>query len=277
MALIAAGALAMQPPAGGGRPPGMRGGPGNQGFGGQRPEQAPARLHPGIELRSYVFEPTGEKLSYAVFVPRRLDRSKPVPLVIALHAAGAAPAAILSPLAAAAEKGGYILAAPSGYAPTGWYGFVRRMAGRAERETSRLSEIDVMNVMGIVRNEFNIDPQRIYVVGASMGGVGAVYLATKYRDQWAAVGVISPAITTNTPAEFEGYDAAPVIVLHGDRDEGVPVKLVRDWVAGLRQREVPVQYVEYRGGTHTSVVQQSGERVMEFFDVHSRVEPSAPE
>jgi len=242
---------------------------GNAGFGGG------GALHAGIRLRSYRFEATGEPVQYGVFVPRKLDKTQPVPLVIALHGAGGSPESILNPLATAAEKHHFIVAAPMGYAATGWYGFVRRMAGPAERETSRLSEIDVMNVLAMMRAEFNIDPRRIYVLGASMGGVGAVHLAAKYPDLWAAIGVISPAITANTPEEFLNYGTTPVVVAHGDHDPGVPVDLVRAWVAQLKEKKVPMLYYEYQGGTHISVVQQCGENVFAFLDRYSRPETPA--
>jgi predicted peptidase len=234
-----------------------------------------APLPAGAVVREYRFDPTGEKLKYVLFVPRKLDKKKPAPLVVALHAAGAMPEAMVNPLAAAASKRGYIIVAPTGYASTGWYGFVRRMAGAEEHETSRLSEIDVMKVLDLVRAEFNIDPRRIYAVGASMGGVGAVHLASKYPDLWAAIGVISPAITANLPEEFESFTATPVVVLHGDHDDGVAVGLVRGWVAGLNARKVPMHYYEYRGGTHMSVVQDSGENVLGFLDKYSRPETPA--
>jgi len=64
-----------------------------------------------------------------------------------------------------------------------------------------------------------------------------------------------------------------VVVLHGDRDDSVPVNLVRAWVAGLEQRKVPMHYYEYQGGTHLSVVEQAGENVFGFLDLYSR--PSA--
>lgn len=238
------------------------------GMQGMRPAAVP--LHSGIKLRRYTFDPTGEQLDYAIFVPRKLDRSKPAPLVIALHAANAAPAAIVNPLAAAAEKHRYIIVAPMGYGPVSWFGFERRLASQQERDISRLSEIDVMSVLAMVRAEFDIDPGRIYVAGASMGGVGAVHLASKYKDLWAGVAAISPAITENVPDEFSSYATTPLIVLHGDQDSSVPVALVRGWVAGLKARQVPGEYREYRGGTHLSVVQQAGERVLAFFDQHPK-------
>jgi predicted peptidase len=265
LSMLCAGDVVAQRGPGGGGPP--RGG---QGF---QPRAAP--LHAGAVMREYRFEPTGEKMKYALFVPRKLDKGKPAPLVIALHGAGGGPESILNALAAAADKHRYILVAPTGYSATGWYGFVRRIAGPAERETSRLSEIDVMNVLGLVRAEYNIDPRRIYVVGASMGGVGAVHLAVKYPGLWAAIGVISPAITSNVPEEFVDYAGAPVVVLHGDRDEGVDVGLVRGWVVRLNERKIPLRYYEYKGGTHISVVQQAGENVFSFLDQHSRAEAAA--
>jgi predicted peptidase len=238
--------------------------------GGQGMVFGAGKLPPGAKMHSYRFEPTGEKMQYAVFVPRRLKKDEPMPLVIALHGAGGAPESILNPLAAAAEKHRYIVAAPMGYTATGWYGFERRIAGQAERETSRLSEMDVMSVLSMVRAEYNIDPRRIYVVGASMGGVGAVHLAMKYPDIWAAVGAISPAITANVPDEFSNYSGAPVVVLHGDHDDGVPVDVVRGWVARLKELKVSTHYFEFQGGTHISVVQHGGEQVFEFFDQHVR-------
>jgi predicted peptidase len=260
MSMLCTGDAAAQRGPGGGAF--ARGGPGFQ------PGTMPLRA--GAVMREYRFEPTGEKMKYALFVPRKVDRKKPAPLVIALHGAGGGPETILNALAAAADKHRYILVAPTGYTDTGWYGFIRRIASPAERETSRLSELDVMNVLGLVRAEYNIDPARIYVVGASMGGVGAVHLAAKYPELWAAIGVISPAITSNVPEEFENYAGAPVVVLHGDHDDGVDVGLVRGWVVRLNERKIPTRYYEYKGGTHISVVQQAGENVFGFLDRHSR-------
>jgi predicted peptidase len=247
---------------------------GGAGMGGQGMRTGAVSLHSGIKKRSYTFQPTGESLAYAVFVPRKLDKSRPAPLIVALHAANAAPEAILNPLAKAADKRGYIMVAPMGYAPVGWFGFERRLAMPAERETSRLSEQDVMAVLALTRAEFNIDSRRIYVAGASMGGVGAVHLASKYPDLWAAVGVVSPAVIGNIPEEFKNYMAPPVTVFHGDRDDSVPLDAVRSWVAGLQERRVTGEYMEYRGGTHISVVQQVGERMLTFFDKYSRTVPA---
>jgi poly(3-hydroxybutyrate) depolymerase len=54
-------------------------------------------------------------MAYAVFVSTKVDTTQPSPLVIGLHGLGPPPAAWLSRITDAAEKAGYIVAAPTGY------------------------------------------------------------------------------------------------------------------------------------------------------------------
>jgi fermentation-respiration switch protein FrsA (DUF1100 family) len=70
------------------------------------------------------------------------------------------------------------------------------------------------------------------------------------------------------------YAAAPVMVEHGDKDDLIPVQLVRDWVAGVKERKVTIKYNEQRGGTHFSTA-QFGNRVLDFLVKQSRPEPKA--
>src|SRR4051812_7541910 len=55
------------------------------------------------------------------------------------------------------------------------------------------SEKDVMNVLEMIRKEFKIDDDRIYLMGHSMGGAGTMYLGVKYASIWAAIGAEAPA------------------------------------------------------------------------------------
>ena len=57
----------------------------------------------------------------------------------------------------------------------------------APRNLGELSEKDVMNVLAIVRKDFNIEDKRIYLIGHSMGGGGTWHLGTKYSDVWAGL------------------------------------------------------------------------------------------
>jgi hypothetical protein len=96
-----------------------------------------------VQTRYYRFEDTGEMLEYAVFVSSKAknDTAK-IPLVIALHGRGAQPNNIMGLVRDAAERAGFIVAAPMGYNTRGWYGL--QDAGRVRQERE-YSEKDVMN------------------------------------------------------------------------------------------------------------------------------------
>jgi len=65
-----------------------------------------------------------------------------------------------------------------------------------------LSEADVMNVLGIVRKEYHVDSNRIYLMGHSMRGFGTWWLGQKYADTWAAlVHLLSGPATRRTLTE----------------------------------------------------------------------------
>ena len=69
------------------------------------------------------------------------------------------------------------------------------VGGSAETDPAKVSELsekDVMNVLAMVRKEFNIDDRRIYLMGHSQGGAGALHIADKYSSIWAAAAMLSP-------------------------------------------------------------------------------------
>ncbi|MDJ0761538.1 MAG: alpha/beta hydrolase-fold protein [Myxococcota bacterium] len=65
----------------------------------------------------------------------------------------------------------FFVLAPSGFGSSGYRAF---------------GEVDVMQALDQVRSRYPIDPDRIYIAGASMGGTGAVSLTLHYPDQFAA-------------------------------------------------------------------------------------------
>ena len=70
-----------------------------------------------------------------------------------------------------------------------------RLAGAVAdaAKVREVSEKDVMNVLDMIRKEFNVDERRTYLMGHSMGGAGALYLGVKYPSNWAAIAAIAPA------------------------------------------------------------------------------------
>ena len=238
-----------------------------------------------VQQRTYHFQDTNEDLPYAVFVSSKVTKDKKIPLIIALHGLGGDQNSLMrGNTVDLAEEGGYILVGPMGYNPRGWYGIpagrprpgvtpkANPAAANDPPNLRELSEKDVMNVLEIVRKEFNVDDRRTYLMGHSMGGAGTLYLGSKYASNWAAIGAIAPAAfamqanaaTLLTPIK----DTMPVIVTQGDADTAVPVQNTRAWIDTMKELKMSYKYVEMPGEDHGSIIAKGMPDIFAFFGAH---------
>ena len=134
-----------------------------------------------------------------------------------------------------------------------------------------LSEKDVMNVFEIVQGEFNIDDDRTYLLGHSMGGVGALHLAAKYPDIWAAIAVVAPGsvpMKTDWSEQIEKFTHIPTFLIQGDQDRYMPISRgVASTMKGLGMAHV---YLVIEGGDHTRFIAENPEmlsKVYSFFNL----------
>ncbi len=226
-----------------------------------------------IQKKTYEFKDAGKDMEYALFVPTGYDKDKKTPLVVALHGLGSNPQQIMryKGLTDNAEKYGFIVVAPMGYNSQGWYGVKPPKAGKTNPENlGELSEKDVMNVLELVRKDYNIDPDRIYLMGHSMGGGGTWHLGLKYPDLWAGLAPIAPAIFRN-PDGLDKIKHIPVILVQGDKDNLVPVDGARKWAAEMKKLGMDYEYIEVAGGDHINIAFQNMDRIFAFFDKHKKM------
>jgi len=128
-----------------------------------------------------------------------------------------------------------------------------------------------MNVLDLMRHEFNVDDTRIYIMGQSMGGAGALYLGIKHPDLWAAVGASAPAITrAHQASELESAVGVPIIVLHGSDDETVPVSRILPWVDKMKALRMTYEYDEIPSAGHPDTILQGARYIFDFFNEHVR-------
>jgi len=136
------------------------------------------------------------------------------------------------------------------------------------------SEKDVMNVLDMIRKEFNIDENRTYLMGHSMGGAGTIYLGVKYASIWAAIGAEAPATAPAglTPENYslEPAKNIPMIIVQGDMDTLVPVAGTRLWIDKMKEMKMTYQYVEVPGGDHGSVLTTGAPDIFAFFAKHTK-------
>lgn len=264
-------------------PPGIRGGS----------EVVP---EPRVAIRHYTFRETGEELPYSVFVSSKVSRNEKAPLIIALRGfTGTTLTFVRGTAVDLAEAGGYILVGAIGYNNRAGFGVVRGprpgaapppgapaaaadapprreppfVGGTAETDplkVTQYSEQDVMNVLALVRKEFNVDDRRIYLMGHSQGGGGARHLAEKYADTWAAVAMLAPALFDVKVTRDSNIAGVPMMLAVGDKDFLIDSN--RAFNAQLESEGIPLEYHEIAGLDHGTIIMGAMPQTFAFFDRH---------
>jgi len=258
-----------------------------------------------VELREYYFANTDEWLPYAVFVSSKVSKEKKAPLVLALHGfSGNHGTFMRTPCVDEAEKNGYILVGVMGYSPSGPFGRTMGARGAAPgalpgappvaapgaasgpvpgafpggrgptvggtKETDRdkvsaLSEKDTMNVLEMVRKEFNVDDNRIYLMGHSMGGAGALYLGEKYAPLWAAVAALAGFGSLDPKGKMKD---TPLYLTAGSLDRSSSSG--RAMAEQLKAGGMDCEFKEVPGLDHGGIIGGAMPDVFKFFNEHTK-------
>jgi poly(3-hydroxybutyrate) depolymerase len=241
---------------------------------------------PRVQQRTYHFMETNEDIPYAVFVSSKVTKAKSAPLMIALHGLGGGPNSLMhGNLLDLAEQGGFVVFAPMGYNPRGWYGIPGNppqaagstrppdpAAAKDPPNLRELSEKDVLNVLAMARKEFNVDERRTYLMGHSMGGAGTLYLGSKYASTWAAIAAIAPA-ARRMESDMRSVltkITMPVLIIQGDADTAVPVVNTRKWAVAMKDMKMTHAYNEIAGGDHGNVIDIGMPDIFAFFNAHTK-------
>jgi predicted peptidase len=80
--------------------------------------------------------------------------------------------------------------------------------------------------------DYNIDRDRVYLTGLSMGGTGTWNLAAEYPDRFAA---IAPVCGRSLPIRSKPIEHMPVWAFHGEKDHVVDVWNSKNQVKRLRE------------------------------------------
>jgi len=173
-------------------------------------------------------------VQFMVRVPARYDPARAYPLLLAAHGQGGSARSIgymMERLLGPAVED-YVICAPTMPGPTGYN-------ARAYQEQAYLRPLRW------TRQHLNIDDERIFVAGYSMGGHGAWHLATMFPHLFAAavpmagVPAFEGGIATTT-AYLENLSNLPVWAIWGQLDRRAPgtlgnVDFCRMAAARLRQ------------------------------------------
>jgi len=100
----------------------------------------------------------------------------------------------------------------------------------------------------VMRGE-QVDPDRVYLTGLSMGGFGTWDLAGRMPERFAAFLPICGGGDERTAAKFA---ARPLWCFHGDQDTAVPVQRSRSMIAAMEAAGGRPKYSELEGVGHNS-------------------------
>ena len=106
-----------------------------------------------------------------------------------------------------------------------------------------------LEMLAVTQKDYVTDPDRVYLTGLSMGGIGSWAHAMNDPDRWAAVVPICGGGNTN---QVEKIAHLPIWVFHGTLDTTVPVTFSRTMVKSLKKAGGDPRYTEYPKAGHNS-------------------------
>jgi dienelactone hydrolase len=245
----------------------------------------------GDHQRHYWFEEVREMMPYRVYVPLKWDGKSKLPMVLVLHGSTRDENFYFDRdggvLAKQAEQHGYLVVCPLGYRPSADWGSAQMASGNpasaaarggrgggggnpARMQENEWSEKDALNVLDLVRKEYPIDANRIYLFGHSRGGAGAWYLGQKHPEWWAAMANSAAGISANgyQTVPYERMKGLPLMVAVGDQDPAL--NATRISVKLAKEHGLDPIYLEVPGATHETIVAIEEPQVFDFFDKHRR-------
>jgi poly(3-hydroxybutyrate) depolymerase len=231
------------------------------------------KLQPGPQVMTIFSNVDDTEQPYGLYVPKNYNPKKKYPLVIMLHGAGSNHRLSLRRVFGKSNADGetdveatkyfpewadvnYIVASPYARGTTGYQG---------------VPEKDVYDVLADVKKRFNIDDDRVYLTGLSMGGGGTLWIGLSRPDIWAAIAPVCPAPPRGTEDLASNALNYPVHVFQGDIDPAVKVEGTRAWVQRFKDAGVNITYKEYPGVKHDSWVNAyKDEFIFSWFDQFKR-------
>ena len=200
-----------------------------------------------FEKRSHTFEST--TLPYRIFVPEDYDSTKSYPLLLCLHGAGERGIDNEIPIKKHSlavswanpeiqKKHPSIIVAPQCPKKKKW-SYVDWGKGSYNMDTIPVGKemLSVVDLLDTLLQEFNIDENRQYVTGLSMGGYATWDIIIRYPERFAAAVPMSGA---GDPTKALLFKNLPLWIFHNTNDQIVPVSGSRDMVEAMENSGINV-------------------------------------
>jgi predicted peptidase len=206
-----------------------------------------------IEFRKKVYaNKQSERLPYRLYVPLGYDANRKYPLLLWLHGGDGRGSDNVKQLNGGNQIGTHFWAGKDVQLNFPMFELVPQCPSGDNwsdpdmNQPTKWLEL-TMRALAEVEKEFSIDPDRIYIAGQSMGGLGVWSALQAYPGRWAAAVILS---AYDNFTDVKALAATPLWVFQGEDDQTVPVMLVRDMMKQLNKAHANLRYTEYRKTGH---------------------------
>lgn len=172
----------------------------------------------------------GRTYPLSLSIPASYQTSKSYALIVCLHGYGFTGEEYLERWRARLGEG-YLLACPT-YPSGAWF--------------TRPAEELVLETIREVRRQYHIDPNRIFLTGMSNGGIGAWLIGMHHAPLFAGLAPMASGLDDVVLPFLGNLRNTPVYIIHGAKDQVMPVRLSRSIVQELVTLGYPHVYREHQ-------------------------------
>lgn len=180
-----------------------------------------------------------------VTLPKNFDKSKKVPLIVALHPWGGNMEETRDRWQKVADKMGAILLTPQGTYQLGDDEYRWDMS-------LDVLEDQVMQAVESVMDQYKVDEEKVAIVGFSQGGWAAYLIGLRNSGMIRGVISIAGKFDKSFEAEADGEDLGDMrcVIMVGDRDDKEMLESSRLAEKVLKKSGATVRYKSYKGLGH---------------------------
>lgn len=229
-----------------------------------RAEALPQQI-PGTTIR-YSQNPRGRGDLYLLHVPEEYStEGARLPLIVYLSGGPGLAIDGANGAENVIAKSNYIVLYPNAEGRMWW------AHGQPERVEALLDE---------VLEQLNVDRSRVYLVGFSNGGTGALYYATLWPKRFSAVAALmggAACMDELRPLALSKLAGLPVLLAHGDRDPIIPHECSESAFKEIRKISPDSELHILKGREHDIVLGNDDGLTMSFLEKHSRCTLGKPQ
>jgi poly(3-hydroxybutyrate) depolymerase len=182
-------------------------------------------------------------MRYGLFKPVHYDSKKSYPLIVYLHGSTDTLSRELSWYQDGVQKENpcFVLSPKTTEPNQGWGNTWENKHAPAMEKT--------LSLLDSLVNKYNIDKDRLYIYGISMGGFGTFSVLAKELGKFAG----AYAVCGGSNVDAASVITTPLWIFHGAEDDVVPVRLSKNMHAQMiKSGNTTVRYTEYPGVKHNS-------------------------